>query len=83
MAERDRLIAALAEKEVFSGIHYPIPGHLLEAYRSLGLGKGSFPVAEKTASGFVSLPMYLELSNDQIGVVVGEILDIIRTKALS
>ena len=64
------MIAALAEKEVFSGIHYPIPGHLLEAYRSLGLGKGSFPVAEKTASEFVSLPMYPELNSDQIDVAV-------------
>jgi dTDP-4-amino-4,6-dideoxygalactose transaminase len=69
VAERDRLIAALAEKEVFCGIHYPIPVHLLEAYSSLGLRKGSFPVAEKSASGFVSLPMFPELTPEQIDFV--------------
>jgi dTDP-4-amino-4,6-dideoxygalactose transaminase len=73
VAERDRLIAALAEKEVFCGIHYPIPVHRLDAYKFLNLGKGSFPVAEKSASEFVSLPMFPELSKDQIETVVHEL----------
>jgi dTDP-4-amino-4,6-dideoxygalactose transaminase len=70
---RDRLIAALAEKDIHCGIHYPIPLHLLDSYKSLNLGKGSFPVAEKSAEEFVSLPMFPELSADQIGRVVEEI----------
>ena len=70
VAERDRLIAALAEKEIFCGIHYPIPVHLLDAYKSLNLGKGSFPVAEKNAADFVSLPMFPELTREQIDYTV-------------
>jgi dTDP-4-amino-4,6-dideoxygalactose transaminase len=69
-AERDRMIAALAEKEIFCGIHYPIPVHLLDAYKSLNLRKGSFPVAEKSASEFVSLPMFPELTREKIEFVV-------------
>ena len=71
--DRDRLIAALVEKDIHCGIHYPIPVHLLDAYKSLNLGKGSFPVAEKSAAEFVSLPMFPELSADQIRYVVDEI----------
>jgi len=73
VADRDRLIASLAEKDIQCGIHYPIPVHLLDAYKSLNLGTGSFPVAEKSAAEFVSLPMFPELSGEQIEWVVGEI----------
>jgi len=69
VADRDRLIAALAEKDIHCGIHYPIPLHLLDAYKALGLGKGSFPVTERVASEFVSLPMFPELTIDQIRFV--------------
>jgi dTDP-4-amino-4,6-dideoxygalactose transaminase len=73
VADRDRLIASLAEKDIHCGIHYPIPVHLLDAYKSLNLGKGSFPVAEKNAAEFVSLPMFAELSREQIETVGKEI----------
>jgi len=66
VADRDRLIASLAEKDIHCGIHYPIPVHLLDAYKSLNLAKGSFPVAEKSAAEFVSLPMFAELTREQI-----------------
>jgi len=69
---RDSLISALAGKDIHCGIHYPIPLHLQEAYKALGLGKGSFPVAEKVASEFVSLPMFPELTNEKIEVVANE-----------
>ena len=77
MADRDRLIAALAEKDIHCGIHYPIPVHLLDAYKSLNLGKGSFPVAEKSASEFVSLPMFAELTREQIARVAAELKAIV------
>ncbi|HEY7531794.1 MAG TPA: DegT/DnrJ/EryC1/StrS family aminotransferase [Nitrospiraceae bacterium] len=70
---RDGLIAKLAEKDIHCGIHYPIPLHLQDAYKSLGKGKGSFPVTEKVTSEIVSLPMFPELTSDQIGRVVDEI----------
>lgn len=67
--ERDRVLQALGEKGISCAIHYPIPVHLQEAYRGLGYGKGSFPVAERCAEEFLSLPMYPELSLEQIHAV--------------
>ncbi len=71
--ERDRLMAALTEKGIACNIHYPVPIHLQEAYRSLNLGPGSFPVAEKCASEYLSLPMYPELTPEQIAYVTDQI----------
>jgi len=73
VADRDRLIAALAEKDIHCGIHYPIPVHLLDAYKPLNLEDGSFPVAEKSAAEFVSLPMFPELRREQINRVASEL----------
>jgi len=70
---RDALIAALAAKDIHCGIHYPIPLHLQEAYKSLGYRAGAFPVAEKAASEFVSLPMFAELTGEQIARVASEL----------
>lgn len=70
--DRDALINYLAEKNVYCGIHYPMPIHLQNAYSFLGKGKGSFPVAEKCAEQLVSLPMFPELSKEQIEYVVRE-----------
>ena len=53
-----------------AGIHYPVPIHLQEAYRFLGFGPGSFPVAERCARELLSLPMYPELRPEQIRCVV-------------
>jgi len=64
--EREALMKFLAEKEVQTGIHYPIPIHLQPAYQFLGLRPGSFPVAEQCAQQFLSLPMYPELTDEQI-----------------
>jgi len=62
---RDKLQKDLAEAGVGTGIHYPIPLHLQDAYRRLGYQKGDFPVAEKAAAGILSLPMYPQLSSGQ------------------
>jgi dTDP-4-amino-4,6-dideoxygalactose transaminase len=70
---RETLIPALVEKDIHCGIHYPIPLHLLDAYKSLDLCTGSFPVTEKCAAEFVSLPMFPELTGEQIERVVVEI----------
>lgn len=70
---RDTLITTLAEKNIHCGIHYPIPIHLQDAYRFLGYTKGSFPVAERCARELVSLPMFPELSREQIEKVSSEI----------
>ena len=68
--ERDEVIRMLGEKGIGTGIHYPIPVHLQEAYRGLGYGRGAFPKAERCAEEFISLPMYPELTGAQISHVV-------------
>ena len=70
---RDRVLGALAERGITCGIHYPVPIHLQNAYRSLSLGAGSFPVAELCASEFLSLPMFPELSREEIEYVAREL----------
>jgi len=74
---RDALIEALKEKGIFCGIHYPVPVHLQEAYSSLGLKEGAFPVAEKCASEYVSLPMFPELKPEEIEYTASTIKDIL------
>ena len=68
--DRHRFMAGLFEKGVATSIHYPIPIHLQEAYAHLGYSRGSFPVAERCAEEFVSLPIYPELSPPQISAVI-------------
>lgn len=70
---RDELRAALHEQGVASGIHYPVPVHLQEAYQSLGYTQGCFPVTEQHAREIVSLPMYAELTQEDIGYVVSSV----------
>jgi dTDP-4-amino-4,6-dideoxygalactose transaminase len=77
--DRDALITALAARDIHCGIHYPIPLHLQEAYKSLGYRKGAFPVAEMAAAGFVSLPMYAELTGEQIARVASELKAIVAS----
>lgn len=67
--DRDGLQSFLAEKGVATGLHYPLPLHLQKAYTSMGFKKGDFPVSERTAERLLSLPMYAELTAEQIGHV--------------
>lgn len=73
VADRDRVRAALDEQGVASGIHYPVPIHLQPAYAHLGHGQGSFPVAEEAGRDMISLPMYPELTDEQIDYVVAAV----------
>ncbi len=62
---RDEVLASLKAQGIEAGIHYPLPLHLQPAYRSLGLGPGSFPVAEAASQQVLSLPLFPELSEAQ------------------
>lgn len=64
--EREKLQKFLLEKGVTTIIHYPIPIHMQEAYNNLGYSTGAFPITEAFASEIVSLPMFPELSEEQI-----------------
>jgi dTDP-4-amino-4,6-dideoxygalactose transaminase len=64
--EREALRQFLAERGINTGIHYPLPIHLQPAYASLGYASGDFPVSERLSAQSLSLPMYAELSAEQI-----------------
>ena len=64
--ERERVMAELAQRGVGAGIHYPTPIHLQEAYRDRGFKAGAFPVTEAAAKRVLSLPMYPELTDDDV-----------------
>jgi dTDP-4-amino-4,6-dideoxygalactose transaminase len=64
---------SLAEAYIETGLHYPVPIHLQPAYRSLGYKKGDFPIAEWCSRDILSLPMYPELTIEQIEYVVQHI----------
>lgn len=72
---------ALNAKGVQSGIHYPIPVHLLPAYADLGYKAGQFPHAEKAAAEVLSLPMFPEFTEQQQDVVVAAVSDLQRKVA--
>jgi dTDP-4-amino-4,6-dideoxygalactose transaminase len=75
--ERDRLRDALLAVGIETGIHYPIPLHLQNAYRHLGYAQGDMPIAESAAGEILSLPMYPTLSLEQQQVVVSAIHDFV------
>ena len=67
---RAAFMAALASRGVGSAIHYPIALHLQRAYAPLGGKRGDRPVVEKAADEILSLPIYPELTDAQVGVVI-------------
>ena len=72
--ERDRLRAHLAGLGVPTMIHYPVPPHLSGAFRHLGYGPGSFPIAEKLAAEILGLPIHPHLKPRQMERVCEAIL---------
>jgi len=73
--ERDRLQEYLKEQGIGTLIHYPVPPHLSEAYRELGYRAGNFPITEKMADRFLSIPMGPHLSMDDADYVIEKIRD--------
>lgn len=67
---RDELKDHLTERGIGCGIHYPKSLHLQPAYSYLGKGENSYPVAERAARRYLSLPMFPELNDEQIQYVV-------------
>lgn len=73
VANRDEFMAKLKENGCGCGIHYPVPLHLQPAYADLGGKEGDHPVAERYAKEIVSIPMFPELTEEQISQA-GEII---------
>ena len=69
--DRDGLQKYLGEKGVATGLHYPMPLHLQKAYAHMAHQQGDFPVTERVAERLLSLPMFPELTREQMDYVVG------------
>ena len=74
-SQRDKLQKSIAKNGIQTTIHYPVPIHLQKAYKDLGYKEGDFPVSEGLANRILSLPMYPELSDEQICHVINCIKD--------
>jgi len=74
---RDKVREELFDRGISTGIHYPTPIHLQKAYDFLGYKEGDFPVSEKVADEILSLPMFPELSEEQIKYVCNSLKEII------
>lgn len=70
---RDDVIEELQEADIGAGIHYPIPLHLQDSLSQLGYEQGDFPVAEQAADEVLSLPVFSDLTEDQLNYVVEQL----------
>jgi dTDP-4-amino-4,6-dideoxygalactose transaminase len=71
---RDDLKQWLNDKGVGAGIHYPVPLHMQPAYAHLNIPHGTFPVSETSAEQILSLPMYPELTEEQMDEIIHHIV---------
>lgn len=76
--KRAKVIEQLKASGIGAGIHYPIPLHRQPAYAHLGLGVGSFPITEQVSTRILSLPLFPEITEEEIQFVVSKV-----TKALA
>ncbi len=72
-ADREKLRAYLNEQNIGTGIHYPVPVHLQQAFAEFGFVRGSLPVTERVVDEILSLPIYPDLTMDQAARVVDEV----------
>lgn len=72
---RDLLIKYLNQKGIGTIIHYPIPPHMSEAYKYLGLGEGSLPITEKYANTVLSIPLYNGMTDEEQTYVISALND--------
>jgi dTDP-4-amino-4,6-dideoxygalactose transaminase len=73
---RDALLDHLKSKGIGAGIHYPVPLHRQPAYLSRGYAELSLPLTEAAAAEILSLPMYPELTEEQIGYIAESVREV-------
>jgi len=72
---RDELRRFLTDREIGSEVFYPVPLHRQKAFDYLGYGEGSVPIAEAAAREVLALPMFAELRDDELRIVVDAIAE--------
>ncbi len=75
---RDDLRKYLGERGIGTQIHYPVPIHLQQSAEFLGYRKGDLPVTERLAPEVLSIPMYPELTDDQVDRVTTSIREFMK-----
>ena len=80
--DRTGLQKHLGEANIDTGIHYPLPLHLQQAYKHFGYKQGDFPVTEKVAAEILSLPMYPQLEAEQQQRVVQKAAEFVAVGSL-
>lgn len=77
---RDELIKHMAERRIGCGVYYPVPLHMQKCFAHLGGKKGDCPVAERIAGEVMALPIYPELTEAQLRIVVDAIVQFYRAR---
>lgn len=78
--DRDGMQDYLKEQGVHTLIHYPVPAHLQKAYRYRGYKEGDLPVTEFAARRILSLPMFPQLTDEQVAKVIAEVRQYVKLK---
>jgi dTDP-4-amino-4,6-dideoxygalactose transaminase len=76
--KRDELQKFLSDNEIITEIYYPVPFHVQECFSDLGYKRGDFPLAEETGDTSLALPIYPELTDEQLVYVVDTIKKFIK-----
>ncbi len=76
--KRDKIISQLRKKEIFVNINYPWPIHTMTGYRYLGYEIGDLPHTERAANEIFNLPMYPSFTDDEQGIVIAALREILE-----
>jgi len=76
--QRDALQTHLREQGIGTAIHYPIPIHLQPFYAQNGFRRGQFPVTEQLCDEILSLPMFPEMTADQVQYVATQMIKFLK-----
>lgn len=78
VSNRDEVMDHFKKVDIHCGVHYPIPLHLQPALKHLEYKKGDFPVTEKASERILSLPMYAELTKEEVKKVCEELIKVAK-----